>query len=61
MTTSKLLAAPPHFWGRYFKTSEQQGGTQYNPKIEHAALASAGIRVVPIAGQTGRIPKRYPN
>ena len=50
-----LFGGPPRFWGRYFKIPEQQGGTQYNPKTEHAALASAGIRVVPIARQTGRI------
>jgi len=52
---SGLFGSPPRFWGRYFKTPEQQGGTQYNPKTEHAALASAGIRVVPIARQTARI------
>lgn len=52
---SGLFGSSPRFWGRYFKTAEQQGGTQYNPKTEHAALASAGIRVVPIARQTGRI------
>ena len=52
---SGLFGGPPRFWGRYFKIPEQQGGTQYNPKTEHAALASAGIRVVPIARQTGRI------
>lgn len=50
-----LYGGSPRFWGRYFKTPEQQGGTQYNPKTEHAALASAGIRVVPIPRQTGRI------
>ena len=50
-----LFGGPPRFWGRYFKTPEQQGGTQYNPKTEHAALASAGIRVAPIARQTARI------
>ena len=50
-----LFGGPPKFWGRYFKTPEQQGGTQYNPKTENAAFASAGIRVVPIARQTGRI------
>lgn len=52
---SGLFGSPPRFWGRYFKTPEQQGGTQYNPKSEHAALAAAGIRVVPIARQTARI------
>jgi hypothetical protein len=52
---SALFGGPPRFWGRYFKTPEQQGGTQYNPKTEHSALASAGIRVVPIARQTARI------
>ena len=52
---SGLFGNPPRFWGRYFKTTEQQGGTQYNPKTEHAALAAAGIRVVPIARQTARI------
>src|ERR1700756_1457002 len=52
---SGLFGSPPRFWGRYFKTPEQQGGTQYNPKTEHAALSAAGIRVVPIARQTGRI------
>ena len=39
---SGLFGNPPRFWGRYFKTPEQQGGTQYNPKTEHAALAAAG-------------------
>src|SRR5437762_2333436 len=50
-----LFGGPPRFWGRYFKTPEQQGGTQYNPKAEHSALAAAGIRVAPIARQTARI------
>ncbi|PWU08420.1 MAG: hypothetical protein C5B47_04725 [Verrucomicrobia bacterium] len=50
-----LYGSVPRFWGRYFKTPEQAGGTQYNPKTEHLAFASAGVRVVPLARQTGRI------
>jgi len=50
-----LYGGLPRFWGRYFKTPEQAGGTQYNPKTEHAAFAIAGVRVAPLARQTGHI------
>src|SRR5215213_1235282 len=45
--------ATPAFWGRYFK--RPGFAEDYNPRDENAILRSNGIRLLPIARQTGRV------
>jgi hypothetical protein len=47
------FGAPPVFWGRYFK--RPGFSDDYSPAIENATLHANGIRLLPIARQTGRV------
>jgi hypothetical protein len=54
-TAAGTFGTAPAFWGRYF-TSPTTGGTvEYHHAAENGPLNAAGIRVLPVARQTGRV------
>jgi hypothetical protein len=50
-----VMEDPPAFWGRYFTSTTTPGSVEYRHALENAILASAGIRVLPIARQTNDV------
>ncbi|MBV9852070.1 MAG: hypothetical protein JO250_20585 [Armatimonadetes bacterium] len=45
----------PRFWGRYFKSPGIPGPAVYRPAWENGPLRANGLRVLPIAQQTGHV------
>jgi hypothetical protein len=52
VVATRVLGAPPVFWGRYFTSQQSRGNVEYRHRLEDAVLAAHGIRVLPIARQT---------
>ena len=52
---SDLFGQPPAFWGRYFTSVSTPGNVEYRHLKENAVLRQNGIRVLPIARQTGNV------
>lgn len=52
---SGQFGAAPAFWGRYFTSPTTGGSVEYRHAAENGPLNAAGIRVLPVARQTGRV------
>jgi hypothetical protein len=52
---TKVMGAPPSFWGRYFTSTQTTGVVEYRHAVENSVLAEQGIRVLPIARQTDNV------
>jgi hypothetical protein len=52
---SGQFGAAPAFWGRYFTSPTTGGSVEYRHAAESGLLNAAGIRVLPVARQTGRV------
>ena len=52
---SALLGATPVFWGRYFSSITAVGKVEYRHAVENPVLNAAGIRLLPVARQTGNV------
>lgn len=52
---AELLGAAPVFWGRYFTSVSTSGTVEYRHAVENQPLNRAGIRLLPIARQTGHV------
>jgi hypothetical protein len=50
-----LLGATPIFWGRYFTSISTAGNVEYRHAQENPLLNAAGIRLLPVARQTGNV------
>jgi hypothetical protein len=54
-SAASLLGAAPAFWGRYFTSVTTSGTVEYRHAQENAPLNQAGVRLLPIARQTGNV------
>jgi hypothetical protein len=54
-SAATLLGATPAFWGRYFISVATTGTVEYRHAQENAPLNQAGVRLLPIARQTGHV------
>lgn len=52
---TQIFGQTPKFWGRYFKNTTAKSPPEYRHKAEDAVLAAAGIKLLPIAQQTGHV------
>jgi hypothetical protein len=52
---AELLGAAPVFWGRYFTSVSTKGSVEYRHAKENQPLNQKGIRLLPIARQTGQV------
>jgi hypothetical protein len=52
---TKMLGETPILWGRYFTNSSGGGDAEYRHLRENELLRGKGIRVLPIARQTGNV------
>jgi len=52
---AELFGAAPVFWGRYFTSVSTTGSVEYRHAKENQPLNQKGIRLLPIARQTGHV------
>jgi hypothetical protein len=53
--STDLYGTAPVFWGRYFTSPTTTGTAEYHHATENGPLNAAGVRVLPIARQTGNV------